>query len=311
MVKRKISNLVVTTSMILGLSLFSNSAFAAEKSPEPKKFDIVKAKHDLANKYANHFKVNLSKDELDTRTKMVQYKLSKLASSEITQEELKAELRKDEIYLLEVPDSTPKTITILSSQGSDITMNAPWITYDSVTKRWDVTGGGYWKNTHWFNDITNAWVGYVGETKNVGGYDSVGVTYYNTSGTYNTSVLSSYGTWNDGNGWSSSTSNPSHGNGKYGVAFDYQDKIKLVDILGLIGPEDATYLGHGFSAGVQYDSNFANYNGKARTFYVHTWSNASISSITLGVSGKTFGADIQITNSANSFTIYNGSDASF
>lgn len=105
--------------------------------------------------------------------------------------------------MLDVPKKKKKdNVTVLSS-GTDITLNSVWITYDSTTFRWNVTGGGYWANTNWYADgWTGLWTGYSGETKNQGGVDSVGITYYRMY-------------------------NPSHGDGRYGVAFDYQDKLKM------------------------------------------------------------------------------------
>ncbi|WP_042200864.1 hypothetical protein [Paenibacillus camerounensis] len=103
-------------------------------------------------------------------------------------------------------------------------MNNAWVTFDSHTNRWNVTGGGYWNDTAWFNDNPGSWWGTKGETKNVGGLDSVGITYYNTNGGYgSTSVISSLGYVTDHDGWTQDLINPSHGDGKLGVAFDFQD----------------------------------------------------------------------------------------
>ena len=190
-------------------------------------------------------------------------------------------------------------------------MNSVWITYDATTSRWNVTGGGYWKNTNWWGDRPGGWWGYSGETKNVGGVDSVGITYYNTSGTYNTAVISSMGYATDQNGWSEYMYNPSHGNGRYGVAFDFQDKIKLKNVCGVCYASDSTYFGSGFSASVTYDSNFSNYNGYARTMYAHTWSDTTINSIGFSGGGSNFGVTVSWSSSSNRFAIFNGSDTTF
>jgi len=89
------------------------------------------------------------------------------------------------------------------------------------------------------------------------------------------------------------------------------DVIKLKKVEEWVDPADTTYLGDGFAASITYDYNFVNYNGYARTFYVHTWQTAQISSITFGGSGTTFGVNISITNSQYSFKAFNGSDATF
>ena len=273
------------------------------------KFDIVKAKKMLVEQHKGKA-INLSEEEKNARTRMIEKKVAKLVAHNASLSEINANMNALGVYLLETPKNNNSEITPLS-QGSDVTMNAPIIIYDPYTSRWTVTGGGYWKNTNWFNDITNVWVGYIGETKNVGNYDSVGIAFYNTSGTYNTKVISSYGYWTDHNGWTGESYNPSHGDGRYGVAFDYQDVIKLQRLDLWIDPEDVTYLGNGFAASITYDSNFTNYNGYARSFYVRTWSKAKINSISFGVSGKQFGVNFNISDAQNSFQVFSGSDTTF
>jgi hypothetical protein len=305
---------VLCLSMTL---LFGQSVMASnDKAPEKEKFDIVAAKHQLAEKHIQKLDKNLGTKEKEKRIGTIQEKLNSLAAGETTKDKAKSELEKLGVYMLDVPEEEPSTSYSTLSQGSDITMNNVWITYDSSTGNWQVTGGGYWNNKQWFGDLGFTWwAGYTGETKNMPGYDSVGIAYFNTSGTYNATVLSSQGYWTDHNGWSGSSTSPSHGDGKMGVAFDWQDKVKLtywpIGVIGVVTSSDCSYLGNGFSTTITYSSNFADFNGFARTFYVHTWNSTNISKMNFGISGKTFGVDIEYSSSSNRFMIFNNSDTAF
>ncbi|WP_199624635.1 hypothetical protein [Paenibacillus alkalitolerans] len=295
------------------LLLLSQSVFAQQESqPE---FDSVKAKKELAEKYADKMKKDLSAEELENRTRDVQRILNELAADvaagKTTEKEAKIKLEKMDVYMLDVPKKKENEEVSILSSGTDITMNSVWITYDSATARWTVTGGGYWKNTNWWNDRPGGWWGYAGETKNMGGVDSVGITYYNTGGTYNTSVVSSLGYVTDHNGWSDYMENPSHGDGRYGVAFDFQDKMRLKNACGVCVVGDYTYYGSGFSASVTYNSNFVNYNGYARSMYAHTWNTTTINSIGFNGSGTGFGVTFGWSSESNKFPIFNGSDTTF
>ncbi|MEA3572469.1 hypothetical protein U9M73_21305 [Paenibacillus phoenicis] len=209
---------------------------------------------------------------------------------------------------METPD---ESLVSPSSQGSDVTLNKVLITYDAQTGYWFVAGGGSWKNNNWSADVPTFLIPSVGDSKNVGGMDAIGVTYYNTSGDYNASVISSLGYWHDGEGNSVESNSPSEGNGKYGVAFEFQDKAIVTSVNYVTGYYTYKYLGQGFSAVVTYNSNFTNWNGKARTFYAHTWSSTNISSISLNGSNSGFGASVTFSSSSNNFKIYNDADTSF
>lgn len=298
--------IVTLLSILMMLSTFAvNSMAAVDSTPNAKKFNVVATKKALVAQYKGNA-VAMSEEEKKARTHLVEEKLANLKISGASDEKIETEMNALKVYKLNTPEDT---IFTPLSQGSDVTMDKPEIYYDSLARQWIVSGGGHWNNKNWFYDFLNIW---PSNTKNVGNFDSFGITYYNTSGSYNTAVKSSYGYWTDGNGWYVSTYNPSHGDGKYGVAFDFQDVAKIINPNELyIDPEDVTYLGSEFFAIITYDSNFTNYNGYARTFYVHTWDNAIINSITFGVSGKQFGIDISISNVEHSFKIFNGSDSVF
>jgi hypothetical protein len=312
---KKIYLVLIAVFLILSQA---HAVFAKQELKE-EPFDSVKAKHELMNKHSNKFK-ELSKEESNKRTTEIQQALNELAAEvaagKKTKKEAKLKLEKMDVYLLEDPtENSEETgeISISSVGSTDVTMNKVWISYDSYTKRWNVTGGGYWANNNWVDDQNCFWWGYAGEICNVGGVDSVGITYYNTNSGYgSTSVVSSLGFITDHNGWEKELKNPSHGDGKNGIAFDYQDQIKLTKGGDLtISSKNTTYLGKGFSASITYNSNFANYNGKARTMYAHTWKETTITSIGFSGGKESYGASISWSHNVNRWAVYSPSDASF
>ncbi|CAM3126807.1 hypothetical protein PASE110613_17660 [Paenibacillus sediminis] len=305
------SFVTITSSLLLCLSV-SATAFATPKNVG---FDDVTAKKELAAKYANKFRP-LSRSELDKRTDNVQHLLNELAvdvaTGDKTIDEANHTLEAVDVYALKVPSDDGGLLSPFSVGSTDVTMNSVWITYDAQTRRWNASGGGYWNGTAWFTDNPGGWWGTKGETKNVGGLDSVGITYYNSSGYGTTSVVSSLGYVTDHNGWSVDLNNPSHGDGKNGVAFDFQDQMKLKSISGITPKaSDFTYLGEGFAATITYDSGFSNYHGKARSMYAHTWSNTSINSIGFSGGAGNFGVTVSWANEGHSWLVFNNSDTSF
>lgn len=196
--------------------------------------------------------------------------------------------------------------TVTSAEGNrsvgstDVNMNSVIIAYHSSTNRWSVTGGGYWSSTTYLNDAPapNLIIGAL----NVGGMDAIGVALTNTSGTI-PSLLSSSGYAHDGHGHNISMTNPSTSNSAHGVAFQFQDQIYFSDD----NIDDVCYLGYGFSAQAIYNSSFAQYHGRARSYYAHTWSNCSINSI--GISNS--GISVTLSNSNYGWEIYNNSDTVF
>lgn len=298
--------------MFLAMCLLLVQTVTAQGSND-EAYDVTIAKQALAAKHVDKRVYGLSKEEMDKRTKEVERTLNvmiaEVAAGKKTERELKTTLEKMGVYMLETQEEDSTNATI-SSVSTNIHLNKVVITYDSVTARWSVAGGGYWTNDDWFADTPFSWL-YVGQVQDIGGYDSVGITFYNTSGIYNTRVVSSLGYVTDHDGWSDWLYNVSHGDGSLGVAFDYQDKAKSISHCLICTSQHFTYYGKGFSATVTYDSNFANYNGYARTMYAHTWKSTSINSIGFSGGGGQFGVTVGWVNEAHNFLIFNGADTSF
>ncbi len=109
-------------------------------------------------------------------------------------------------------------------------------------------------------------------------------------------------------GWSDESSNPSNGDGETGVGFQYQDEARVEAISG--STVYYSYLGRGFAATLTYNSDFSDFNGKARTAYAHTWDDVYISSVSYNVSSSP-GFSVGFANGPEGWAISNGSDTLF
>ena len=301
--KLRIISFIALTCLLLVLCGFTS----AKQFP-----NIEDAKHALAEKYATNF-ISMTPEEASERAKIIDKTLLKMAAENKAISEIDQAMSIYKVYRLVVPAVSTSGVTPMDTSPNDAICNSVNIYYDSTTANWIVCGGGWWTNNNWFNDRYWLWIPYRGEIHNCGGYDSIGITYYNTSGTYNTSVISSMGYATDQNGWSEYSYSPSHGNGALGVAFDFQDRHKYISGFKLvIYVSDMTYSMKGYSALVRYNSNFVNYNGYARTFYAHTWNSCNITGITFGTSGSSFGVNVTFTpNDPHGWRIFNNSDTLF
>lgn len=291
---KKTKGIIATISLITIVAMlgtFSCYADSDLKDAKVKKaFDIVKAKKELADKHKDKAKELTTEENSDRK-----HKVKEILEKRITKNEsidlIDKELESLGIYKLDVPESDDTANAMSSS--ADVYLAKPSIFYDSWSREWGVSTSGYWRNTN-FDGIVG----------NVGGRDGYGITYYNTSGTYSTSVTSSYASIYDQNGENSDTTwNPSNGDGKYGVEFELQDYRK-------VGSADR-YIGAKFDCCIWYTSSWSSFNGYARTLYAHTWSTTNISSVQFGVDGKQFGCDVTFSSTSNNFKCFNGADAAF
>lgn len=71
------------------------------------------------------------------------------------------------------------------------------------------------------------------------------------------------------------------------------------------------YLGKYFSVTIRYSSEFADYDGYARSFYIHTWKDSYIEDITFTGSRNDLGVSISIRYEDQAFKIFNNSDTPF
>ena len=154
--------------------------------------------------------------------------------------------------------------------------------YEAWNNCWSVTCGGEWNNTN-----------YGGYINDVGGDDGFGVGYTNSSNPYKSSVVSCSAYLTDANNrYYESTSNRSDGDGSKGFGFRLQDGWQNI----------GNYVGHKWSGVCTYDNWFGNYNGVATAYYIHTYNEANLKSVTFGKNGTTAGIEANIEAVESSVT---------
>lgn len=262
--------------------------FAAQSNIEP---EIVSAKQALAHNHAQEYRENYSlTDEAKEREKNIVDLVCKMQANVIDKSIACSELESIGVYELKAPVTKNEAAIPYSTEPSNVKINDVTVLFDSYNNQWLVCGGGYWPDdSKWIKDVpTNFWPS-VGQQLNVGGYDGIGVKLYNTSGTYNTRVKRSYAYYSDGDN-DYYNYNPMICEGRKGAFFEYQDKAVVTATTGFFS--SYKYIGKHFAAMVIYDSNFANFNGYARTNYIHTWSNAQRINVVNCVGMVAVGGDI-------------------
>ncbi len=125
------------------------------------------------------------------------------------------------------------------------------------------------------------------------GEDAVGIVLYEPSGPTPVTVTSE-GYVHNGEGEGFYTYNPSTGEPRRGVLFAYSDSIRCTKALSPFSYE-WTYRGYGFSTAVTYDASFADFHGKARTAYCHTWKSTSVRSLRFTADTDSFAIQAQFT----------------
>lgn len=172
---------------------------------------------------------------------------------------------------------------------SDILMRTPSTYYDASNRCWYVTYSGKWLNDNW--NTGNI-------VSNIGDPDAYGISYTQTSGTYSTYVMSSFAhIYDEDETEYLSTRNRSDGNGANGFGFRLQDYTSSSGV-------QKKYIGYCWGVTCTYSESFSSYNGVATGYYIHTYNEAYISSLTIGVEGKTGGVSCTIQNANKSFVAY-------
>lgn len=169
-----------------------------------------------------------------------------------------------------------------TSEPSDVIMNTCEILHNTTKNQWEIRFVGTWESISPISDEVHVWFNpTVGATMHVGGYDAVGIVLYDTSGNSPTKLDSS-ATLRSSDGVTSSTNtNPDTADDSYGVGFSIQDYIICRS---KSSPFTYTwdYVGATFEAKMVFDASFANYHGKAKGHYTHTWKSASVTSVGAG-----------------------------
>jgi len=215
-------------------------------------------------------------------------------------------LKENELVYFEGAKKENKTISPLTTT-SDLDVNNPFMSYDSVNQRYDLWGGFRYNNDYaWIQD------GYEGSNRNIGGEDALGISL--DSGTNSTGIADSYlqGQWhiqpgtscNTGyyNGSDSFKTTARDGSIDYsqGAIFRGQDANVVLSGSGCTAQHNR--FGSG-AVKISYYSGFANANGYMKTKFSHNWNSVGIQSIS-------FSYPLGITVSATSTSNNTGTLAS-
>ncbi len=303
---KKLVSIVLTVGLLIG-------SLSVVASAEPIKADQLMTKVAFAESLSSKYKPGFTNSPEDLAR--YEYISKYLAGNTIHSELTTLSSKSNKLTLAEEKlnslgfyvYSYNKPTIVPTSDGGDIKINDVIIMYDSYNDSWVVGGGGYWRNTSWQDDsfLSGFWgMPWAGATQNIGGHDGIGVALYNTSG-QKPRLISSYAYVHDGNGQEEYYYNPMNLDTSIGVFFDFQDYLYLKDSYVVWG--NITYMGYGFSATAIYDSSFANYNGRARTYYAHTWDSTNITDVGITNSGFNIG----FSHDKSKFAIYQTGETIF
>jgi len=292
---------IITISIVLVMALacsqiavfaMSNNDQADQESAIPSSEDYilfehneedVNAKKEMEKQYESNF-IQLSENEISLRQNNFYDILYDESIDEMTKIKLLEEMK---IYPF---ISSSEKATLAAAPGG-VSLGIPALWYDSMLNRWTISASGNWKSWNDIEgDLSPPWYIYidprVGDTWNVGGNESVGISITNTSGstagllrTAGHGRLSTPGLSN-----SVSNSNSSTSNSHRGAAFLLQDYCYIYSV-NWLGYAQYRYIGYNFNVSIEYNSSFANWNGTAQLFYAHTWSTTGITGIGINATG--------------------------
>lgn len=254
--------------------------------------EVVSSKQALARLHADEFIEGYddTKEGKERNAEIVSL-IARMESNEIDRSDALASLASMGIYA--VDQVVVSDTSSVRSSASHIVLNTPTVLYDSYNNRWVVSCGGYWTND-------TAWQVDGGVFASIGGKDAIAIGIYDTSGTYNSSIVHSYAYYSDGE-TEQYVYSPRLSSGTQGTFFEYTDSIHTVD-------STKMYYGKHFAVVVTYDSNFENFHGVLRGTYVHTWGGTSISSVSFGSGG---GYNVSMSNSSYYFICQSSSEKRF
>lgn len=280
------------TAVILSLCMLLTSAVSVSAEINDKYSSEVQAKIELVERAKRE-----QSNKINRISVISEEQICKMAAefamgiSDLTVKDLEAY----GLYTLETEDALLDIAPM--SQSADVFMNTPTIQYNSNNGTWIITGGGYWINDNYKNDMHFSF----GDQQNQGSPDAYGVGFTNINDANYYTFLRGTGYITDGNGWTLETTSRNDGNSSTGFGYRLQDVIKVDEYFSV------SYLGKHFASQGIYDSNFVNATGNAASYYIHTWKSCQITSLTLtGKTDKTAGLSVTLSNYAESFTAFSG-----
>lgn len=226
---------------------------------------------------ANHKATTYSTDNVD------QLILNATLATGVQKETILNELETYGVFFFE--SSNQNSFVMPCSDISDVIVYAPEVYYNTSTQEWILSCAGNWLTDNWQTEATSG---------NVGGYDAFGFNFINTSGSTNFNVKRYSAYLYDQNFLNYKyTSISSNDNYTAGTVFKLQDTVN-----------NNSYIGYRWVGSCTYDKSFENYSGNVIGFYIHTWNNTSISSISVSSNKDGLGVSYTLTSNSNFFEGY-------
>lgn len=248
----------------------------------------AKEKTEFAAFAQKKYEISVANGEFMTASISENEELVTKAAASTGEEKLRlsSELEKRGVYeLVKSNETTNRT----RMGTSDILMRTPTTYYDADNRCWYITYSGRWVNDNWNNTL------FWGD---VGDADAYGISYTQTSDNYTSYVMSSFAhIYDEDEQVYLNTRVRSDGNGANGFGFRLQDRTEIYNW-------NKIYVGYCWGVTCTYSESFGSYSGVATGYYIHTYDEAYISSLTIGVEGKTGGLSFTIQNSNLSFIGY-------
>ena len=185
--------------------------------------------------------------------------------------------------------SSTITVSNTRSDADDVSLTNAMIVYSAILGTWTISCNGYWSNLSAIsNEIPFIFIPTVGTRKAIGDHDLLAIEFLDVSGTTPHMTDSLLRVHLPNSSEADYIRGPRDYHERYGVVYGYEDYIEITST-SLFGGYSWIYYGKSFDIMVKYDYTFENFYGKARGLYVHTWSSASLNSISFSGSGISFG----------------------
>ncbi len=247
---------------------------------ELKENSIAEAKRALAQAHADEYIEGYAEtEEAGVRNQQIDEILVKIQNGEVEKQTGITQLEAMGVYCLETASDSNEN-TNSSRMASQIDIGTVSVAFDAPTGNWILSASGRWTGDGWKG---NQSLNYLNGEVSIGGFDGIGLCFYNTSGTYSASMISAYAYISGGEDPVYYRS-PTYMNGMHGAYFLFSDVAKYHgeddD-----GSEIWLYHGKSFSVIMRYTREFENYNGYAKLQYTHTWGAGKLTGVNYGSNG--------------------------
>ena len=291
---KKIISIILTITFVLSAFTFLASAeSSADNTPNISKSEFAKQCREKTNQKQS--RSILSEEEID--------ELIRLYMCDSNPDYYEQLLNDAGLY---VYASATTVSNNARSDSSDIVLNKVSAVHNSIENIWILTAYGFWSDVNAIKDDVGFIVPIAGWEYKVGGYDAVGIHFYDVSGT-TPNLTDAFVRISDNRSADTpdKLTSPSTYNDRYGIGFIFQDK--MICLTSTLFDYTLDYYGAQLQVIAKYDSSFENFSGKAKMMYLHTIDGLSFNSISISNSGFSFGW----TSSAQAIPYYSSAVLSF